>query len=479
MMNFGDDYKKEVEEIQKKKAPLIKVELKETDNHIIANKIDFSKYKFNNWLLKSDNETLNQIFFNGGGIWLNCSGEICYRFKEKGAVTVQPHNKANIVFTNYLKREIKLIRGTNEHQADIKADDLMMVSNDTFNPQKLEEFYQEDHLYYRNTFKPGKYLQITAGEHKEPTAILSLMKHLVNDNEEYYHYFVNWLAYFFQGLKKSQVSIVLRGNQGAGKGIFFDEIIKRIFGSDYCIKINDKALDTRFLGGIVEGRLFFNLDEISHNVAGNRNNKNFLKELVTNDSTAAEKKHQTMEGETKLYGQVLITSNEPYIIEVETSDRRYSIFSTGDNLSKCNYLGFRNYDSFSMQIKKELEDFCKYLKSYKVNDSLANKALDTAEKRALINSTNDKFKLFVNAIKNKDKTFFSELEDEKPHLYNILIDDFQKDRIQKENMTKYFNELFDEEIKPQELNKKIRAIEPIIFDDDNVSRSNGNRYYKI
>lgn len=478
-MNFGDDFKKEVEELQKKKAPLVKVEPSKKHNDIITNKIDFSKYQFNNWLLKSDNETLNQIFSNGGGIWLNCNGEICYRFKENGAVTVQPHNKANIVFTNYLNREIKLIRGTNEHQADIKANDLMMVSNDTFNPHKLEEFYLDNHLYYRNTFKPGKYLQITAGEYEEPKAILSLMKHLANDNEEFYHYFVNWLAYFFQGLKKSQVSIVLRGNQGAGKGIFYNEVIKRIFGNDYCIQVNDKTLNTNFLGGIVEGRLFFNLDEISHNVAGNKNIKNFLKALVTNDSITAEKKHQNVEGETKLFGQVLITSNEPYIIEVETSDRRFSIFSTGDNLKKCNYLGFGNYDSFSLQIEKELNNFCKYLKSYKVNDSLANKALDTAEKRALINSTNDKYKLFTNAIKNKDKTFFNELEDEAPHLYNTLIEDFQKDRIQKENMTKYFNELFDEEIKSRTLNNKLRIIEPIIFGDDNISKSNGYRYYKI
>ena len=252
-MNF-DDLKKEIEI---KKAPLEKVELNKTDNHIITKMIDFSKYKFNNWLIKDDNETLRQIFSNGGGIWLNCNGEICYRFKENGNVTTQPHNKANIVFSNYLDREIKLIKGSGEHQADIKANDLKMISSDKFNPHKLEEFYQENHLHYRNTFKPTKYLQIKAGEHQEPKAILALINHLVNDNEEYYQYFLNWLAFFYQGLKKSQVSIVLRGNQGAGKGIFYNEVIKKIFGSDYCIQVNDKTLNTNFLGGIVEGRLFF------------------------------------------------------------------------------------------------------------------------------------------------------------------------------------------------------------------------------
>ena len=473
-MNF-EDIKKQTE-----KAPLEKVEPTKEDRRSISNKLDFSKYKFNNWKIKDDNETLNQIFSKGGGIWLNCNGEICYRLNENDSVKTQPHNKANIVFTSILNREIKLISGTKEHQADIKANDLLMISNDRFNPYKLEEFYEDNHLFYRNTFKPTKYLQIVdSNNYQEPKAILALIKHLVNYNTEYYNYFINWLAFFYQGLKKPQVSIVLRGNQGAGKGIFFIEIIKNIFGEDYCIQVNDKTLNTNFLGGIVEGRLFFNLDEITHNIAGNKNIKNFLKELVTNDSTAAEKKHKNIEGETKLYGQVLITSNEPYIIEVETSDRRFSIFSTGDNLKKCNYLGFETYDNFSKQIKEELEDFCKYLKSYKVNVSLANKALDTAEKRALINSTNDKFKLFTNALKNKDINFFDELEEENIHLYNCLVSDFTNDRIQKENLTKYFNALFEEDIKSKTLNGKLKAIEPILFDDDNIIKSNGNRYFKI
>ncbi|MFY4743574.1 primase-helicase family protein [Aliarcobacter butzleri] len=473
-MNF-DDIKEEI----KIKAHLKKEELNKIDNDIITKMIDFSKYEFNNWLIKNDNRTLNQIFSNGGGIWLNCNGEICYRFKEDGTVVTQPHNKANIVFTNYLNREIKLIKGTNEHQADIKANDLMMISSDKFNPHKLEEFYQENHLHYRNTFKPTKYLQIEADEYQEPKAIFALIKHLLNDNEEYYQYFVNWLAYFYQGLKKSQVSIVLRGSQGAGKGIFYNEVIKKIFGSDYCIQVNDKTLNTNFLGGIVEGRLFFNLDEISHSAVGNKNIKNFLKALVTNDSITAEKKHQNLESETKIFGQILITSNEPYIIEVETSDRRFSIFSTGDNLNKIDYLGFKNYDNFSEKIKKELKDFCKYLKSYKVDKSLANKALDTAEKKALINSTNDKFKLFANAIKNKDINFFRELEEEKEYLYNTLVSDFSKDRINKEKLTNYFNDLFEEEIKSKTLNSRLKAIEPILFDDKNITKSNGNRYYKI
>ena len=126
-MNFED-----IKQI--KKVPLEKVEPTKEDRRSISNKLDFSKYKFNNWKIKDDNETLNQIFSKGGGVWLNCNGEICYRLNENDSVKTQPHNKANIVFTSILNREIKLISGTKEHQADIKANDLLMISNDRFNP---------------------------------------------------------------------------------------------------------------------------------------------------------------------------------------------------------------------------------------------------------------------------------------------------------------------------------------------------------
>ena len=97
----------------------------------------------------------------------------------------------------------------------------------------------------------------------------------------------------------------------------------------------------------------------------------------------------------------------------------------------------------------------------------------------MINSTNDKFKLFTNAIKNKDINFFNELEEENIHLYNCLVSDFTNDRIQRENLTKYFNALFEEDIKSKTLNGKLKAIEPILFGDDNIIKSNGNRYFKI
>jgi len=441
--------------------------------------LDFSKYSKDNWLRVKNNLTLSAIQSKGGAIWLNTKGELCYRFSNSEAITVNTTNKTNTVFINFLGRDIKFLTGTKEHQADVKATELYMIQKDEFSPRILQEFYEHKSLWYRNVFIPSKYLQMTQREYAEPKVILSLIKHLANNNEERMHYIINWLAYFFIGLQKSQVALVLRGSQGAGKGILFDNIIKPLFGAKYCIQVNDKTLDTSFLGGVIENRLFINLNEISHNVAGNKKNKNFLKDLVTAKSITAEKKNITIEEETPIYGQVLITSNEPYVIEVETTDRRYTVYETGENLSAVSFLGLDSYSNFAKQIKSELENFSLYLKSYNVDIALANTAQDTKEKRALVNSTNDKFKLFADAVKKKDKSFFSELEESHTNLYELLVNDFSKNRVNAKNITNYFNYLFDEDIKPKGLLAKLRAVNPLMFDISNQSKSNGIKFYKI
>jgi len=464
-----DDFK----EVSTKQVPT-----KKNDKSILT-KIDFSKFNKNNWLKVKNNFTLNHIDRMGGAIWLNPSGELCYRFSDNGIITVNTVTKTNTVFSNFLDTDIKFINGTKEHQADVTATQIHLIHEDEFRPTKLEEFYEHKSLWYRNIFEPTKYLQVGETNYKEPVAILSLIRHLANYDDERMHYILNWLAYFFTGLKKSQVSLVLKGVQGAGKGILFKNIVKPLFGSKFCIQVNDKTLDTKFLGGIVEHKLFFNLDEISHNVAGNKSIKNFLKALVTNESITAEKKNINMNKETRIYGQVLITSNEPYVIEVETSDRRFSIFTTGDDLNNVSYLGYKNYEKFRKQINAELEDFSIYLKVFNVDVALANKALDTVEKRALVNATNDKFKLFVNAIEKKNIIFFEELNEKSSLLHSILIDDFTKDRISKPNIAKYFNMIFEDDVKSKGLMGRLRVVAPLLFDDSNMFSSNGKKFYRI
>lgn len=448
---------------------------------IIAEDIQYSQTWFvaNNWIsaIAKDNNIIIDLDGFGASVWLAVDGEIWYRTHSDETPIKAPASRAKLVLGNILGRKIKLISGTEEHPADIDELDLLLVVRDIFDPFKRKEFFQVGSGTYRNTFNPTKYMMMESQNLPEPKAILTLIRHL--SGEEHFEWVLNWFAQFFQTLEKSQVSLVFRGAQGAGKGILWNEVIQPLYGMDSTIQVNDKALETNFLGGIVEMRLFYNLDEISHNIASSKKVKNFLKALVTNPSISVEKKNKNLEKETPIYGQILITSNEPYVIEVEPGDRRFTVLITGEKLSKVNYLGYGNYISFVGAIRKEIPYFANYLKKYKIDAELASTALDTKAKTALIHATNDKFTMFANAIKNRDIAFFVELEDERQYLYDEVKENFEKHRIDKMQIKTYFEYLFGKELSSKEIMQKLRAIDPALFDEENIFKSGNKRFVKL
>ena len=180
-----------------------------------------------------------------------------------------------------------------------------MCEGKRFNPLKREEYYQEKGVWYRNIFEPTGYMKLKGKSKKETTAIFRLIYHLVNNDEERFLYVINWLSYFFKRLKKSHVALLLIGDQGAGKGILFEQILSELFGKDACIQANNSSLNTKFKAGIIENRLIYNFDEISS--SKNSNIKNYLKAIIANSSITEEAKNQTMTDPLELRGQVLLT----------------------------------------------------------------------------------------------------------------------------------------------------------------------------
>lgn len=429
-----------------------------------------------------NNEVLNMIEEKGGAIWLNKEGALCYRFSENDPiVTTKSYKHAELVFSNYLDITVSFMRKRKDELKNVDVHHLLMIHDNKFEPKELSEFFIQGNLFYRNLFKPSYCLQIKeennpksielTSNYQEDTqvsfeSIKRLILHLVNYIPKRFDYIINWLAYFFQSLKKSQVALVLRGNQGTGKGIFFNEIIKPLFGLEYCKTINDKSLNSSYLSGIVENALFFNLDEISYKKAENKTIKNFLKALITNDTITAEKKFVTLEKETNIYGQVLITSNEPYVLDIEPSDRRYTIFNTADiNLTHNNYLGYNSYANLSNKIENQLESFAQYLKNYSVDVEIANKALDTNEKKELQmlhidvkeKKQNSKYSQSVKihdsivqfgySLKYCDYYAFKSIEFENLDFYNEIINDLKNCNFKIKNLLSTFNYLYGDELK--------------------------------
>lgn len=387
----------------------------------------------------------------------------------------------------------------------VKPKDLIIVSREIFNPQSNKQFIKsENGTYLLNRYKPSYYMQLDSEKVDllnfdiEKTVIFMLILNLVNGNRYRAYWIINWLAYFFQGLKKSQVALVLVGKEGTGKGVLFENVLKLLFGEAYTKTINDKSLNTKYLGGLVEDVLFFFLDEISSQRSASDSVRNFLKALITNPSITAEKKNKTLEKETPLYGQVLFATNEYDAIEIGVNDRRYTVFLTGDTLINTNFLALGSYEALSDVLQSELEMFACYLKAYPVDVQLANTALSTPEKDEMIYEyqMREEVKVikqqkvlqpkltklqknlteYVYAIKNKNFTFFEPIQFEDTELFQIIIDDFYKHIFRVENLLPIYKSLYgNSSIRTNtELLRELQKIDFELFCRSNTSKYTEN-----
>lgn len=365
-----------------------------------------------------------------------------------------------------------------DNSKKVSIHELLLVNEERFRPNILKEYFQEDGIYYRNKFKPTKYMQLQGQPQRHPKTILDLLFHLSNYNSKKYEYLLNHLAYFFKYLKKSPVAIALIGKQGAGKGILFDLILSELFGREYCITINNENISSRYKGQIIKDKLYYNFDEVK--LSTSKKNDSFIKAVIANPSISLEEKNVTMSKEVELFGQCIFSSNHIDALSIEESDRRFTVISTGDNLANSKFLHYGSYDKFIIGIKQDLEDFAKYLKNYTVNIDLAINALDTAEKRAIIKSQKNDIEEFHRAIIDIDYNYFYDLTQSDQPLYHEMMVDFKKDRINRVNIKKAYNALFLKKVSTNEIMKRLRGYEPYyIFSEENSFHNGNNHYYNL
>ena len=447
---------------------------------IIPEALDFSNFRANNWLKPEadKNKTLREIDAKGGAVWINPAGELFFRRRENEEAARVVNLRAVTVLANFLDRPTVLLfkgsgSGDDYRPPDIAANDLLMVE-ERFTPFAASEFYEMGGSVYRTAFRPSPYLRLRPGDYREPETILRLLLHLCGGKEEYRRWTLNWLAGFFQTLRRSRVSLVLRGPQGSGKGLLMERIISPLFGPEYCVTVDDGRLESNFKGSWISSAVFFNLNEVSHDDRRDRSRKkNFIKMLVTDDRIQTEEKHEKAQV-SELFGNVLITSNEALPIAVEPSDRRFTVFQTLEGLKRA---GWDTYATVRT-IEKELEDFARMLKAFPVDWELYDTALDTPEKEAIVGATNDRYALFVDALRKRNYKYF---ENQIENLITLteIREALERGRISTKQLKEFFNELHDEDQSTKKLLKIFRSYDPILFSPDSRKKIGGDFYYEI
>ena len=280
------------------------------------------KYIENNWIKEGvDNNILSELKEHGFKIFANSDGTISYSINDGEMITETVTNACR-VFSAMLGKPItmkfqKKLTDNEPVLNNIEPHDLMIVVETKFNPKVKSEFYKIGGHYLRNKFIPTPFMELVGAPLKDPKFILKLMFNLSSNDNKRLNYFINWLAYIFQNLEKPQTTILNIGVQGTGKGIMWD-IIRRLFGEDQTMVLDDQALSQTFLQSMFDGKIFIFLDEISQGtVKNNKLVKNLIKAIITNARLPLQAKYKNTTKETELKAAVYIASNEYKSMELE------------------------------------------------------------------------------------------------------------------------------------------------------------------
>ncbi|MHB8947543.1 MAG: DUF5906 domain-containing protein [Rhodoferax sp.] len=142
--------------------------------------------------------------------------------------------------------------------------------------------------------------------------------------DEIMHWLLQWLAYPLQHLgAKLRTSIVMHGDEGAGKNFLFD-LVAAIYGKYGALvgqdELEDKFNDWRSCKLFVTGDEVSSRQELVHN-------KNRLKALITSPTVQINPKNLPRREEAN-HMNVVFLSNELKPLALDNSDRRYLVIYT-------------------------------------------------------------------------------------------------------------------------------------------------------
>jgi Family of unknown function (DUF5906) len=145
-------------------------------------------------------------------------------------------------------------------------------------------------------------------------------------NPEHFDYIIRWIAWCFQHPgERAQVTLVLCGGQGSGKGILLSAI-RKIFGAHGREVSHEDSLTNKFNARFLN-LLFCFADEAFW--AGDRKGEGVIKKLITDEMLEIEKKGiDPMRALNRM--KVAMASNDDWVVPAGEDSRRFAVFNVLD-----------------------------------------------------------------------------------------------------------------------------------------------------
>lgn len=148
-----------------------------------------------------------------------------------------------------------------------------------------------------------------------------LLKVVCGGNEEHYNYLLDWMAWSVQEPgQQGEVAIVLRGDQGTGKGLTI-KLFGHLFGRHFLQISDSKHLTGNFNVHLRDAVVVF-ADEAFY--AGDKKHESILKTLVTEPTIMIEGKGVDAEVASNCI-HLMMASNSTWVVPAGKHERRYFV----------------------------------------------------------------------------------------------------------------------------------------------------------
>jgi len=275
--------------------------------------------------------------------------------------------------------------------------------------------------------------------------IQPLLNHLLevwsNDNEDYFKYILTWLRHILiTPYNKTRIGLVIKGDQGSGKGVICEFLKNHIYGRINSCSTTGIDKITQKHNGIVQGKIFINVNELS--ACNDKYNAVFdrLKPLITDDTTLVELKGLESY-EIENHANYLFTTNHDFTIKLEKNDRRYACF-------ECNDKYMKDKDYFNNLIstlnQETANHFYTYLLTYDTGIDLRDIPLTELRSNMIDRSLNSA-EYYLDCLFDEDRPDLREIELQKTKKGETYI--------KKETLFKYYISFCEMENISQKFNK--------------------------
>ncbi|HZW40417.1 MAG TPA: DUF5906 domain-containing protein [Ignavibacteriaceae bacterium] len=309
-----------------------------------------------------------------------------------------------------------------------------------------------------NLFVPSEYMLMEKTEqqinpYKSFPHIYKLLSNIIPDYQER-KLFLNWLTGILQTREKQLTAWVFKGEQGAGKGLLLNMVLKELFGRRQVVQVEDQQLQNEF-NPWLQNTLLIAFNEVASNNQMRNSINSKLKAIIT-DSEIQINEKQVRQFYLRNYVNCIFFSNETIPVFIEANDRRYNVVETKGNINQN--IWFReNPDLFIEQLKEELPVFAQFLMNWKYDPNKARRVIRNNTKEIMISSGKSKFEEFVHALRTTDIEWFEEYG-ELTSPFDDVKESIKQKKVEKRSLRDLFVKIYGNEIPEVSLGKKLAEL---------------------